>query len=103
MAFHYIVSAILTAASLLSAGPFDILTGPQSISSKANRLSRDGYRTLQTGDDWVIGETDPNETVNVSGNYYLDGNLIIVNNGVLNVTDANFRIKGDIYLFGTLN
>ncbi|MDZ7344072.1 MAG: T9SS type A sorting domain-containing protein [candidate division KSB1 bacterium] len=50
--------------------------------------------------DLVIGQTNPNEVVTITGNYVLPGNLIILNNGVLNLNNANFQIAGDITIVG---
>ena len=49
-------------------------------------------------DDLVIGQIDPNEIVTISGSYFLNGNLIIVNNGQLILDSADFKINGDITL-----
>ena len=59
----------------------------------------------QKPSDLIIGQTDPNEIVTISGSYLLDGNLIIVNNGQLILNNADFKIKGDITLLnnGKLN
>jgi len=51
--------------------------------------------------DLVIGQTDPNEVMTITGSYFLDGNLTIVNNGVLNLDDADFQIRGDIFIMGS--
>jgi hypothetical protein len=52
----------------------------------------------QSGQDLVIGQTDPNEIITISGPYFLDGNLIIVNNGQLILDNADFKINGKITL-----
>ncbi len=50
--------------------------------------------------DLVIGEVDPNEVVTITGNYFLDGDIFIVNNGILNIDSADFKINGNISIFG---
>ena len=50
--------------------------------------------------DLVIGQTDPNEVVTITGSYVLPGNLIIMNNGVLNLNNANFHIAGNLTILG---
>lgn len=50
--------------------------------------------------DLVIGDSDPNETLTIEGSFFLHGNLIIVNNGVLNLQQADFHIDGDITVMG---
>lgn len=48
----------------------------------------------------IVGQTDPNEVVTITEHYFLDGNLTIVNNGVLNINQADFQIDGDIFIAG---
>lgn len=50
--------------------------------------------------DLVIGQTDPGEIVSITGSYSLEGNLTILNNGVLNLEKADFQIDGDITILG---
>ncbi len=55
--------------------------------------------------DLIIGAEDPNEVVtitgdSITGDYYLDGNITIINNGILNIDSANFQIDGDIIILG---
>ncbi len=63
--------------------------------------------SLQSQDnDLIIGANDPNEVVtitgdSITGDYFLDGNITIVNSGVLNIDTANFRINGDIVILGS--
>ena len=45
----------------------------------------------------VIGDT-PAETLSVTGYYYNEGNIIIVNDGVLSVKNADFNLDGDIFI-----
>ena len=46
--------------------------------------------------DLIVGFTDPNEVVTITGNYFLAGNIIVVNHGRLNFVDANVVLKGNI-------
>lgn len=48
--------------------------------------------------DLIIGEDDPDEEVTITGEYFLDGNIIILNQGTLNLIDADFSLKGNIFL-----
>ncbi len=50
--------------------------------------------------DLIIGLDDPNEVVTITGDYYLDGDVEIYNQGVLNLKGADFRINGDIFILG---
>jgi hypothetical protein len=45
--------------------------------------------------DLVIGDT-PAETLSVTGYFYNEGNIIIINDGVLKVKNADFNLDGDI-------
>ncbi|MBN2412813.1 T9SS type A sorting domain-containing protein [candidate division KSB1 bacterium] len=53
-----------------------------------------------TVNDLVIGETDPDEQKVITGFYRLDGDLIILNNGILRLDSADFYINGDINIYG---
>jgi hypothetical protein len=55
--------------------------------------------------DLIIGQINPNEVVTITGSYLLAGNLIIMNNGVLNLDHADFQIDGNITILnnGRLN
>ncbi|MFQ5864037.1 MAG: FlgD immunoglobulin-like domain containing protein [bacterium] len=46
--------------------------------------------------DLVIGWSDPNQEVTITDNYFLEGNIIVVNHGTLNLIDADFVLKGNI-------
>ncbi len=51
--------------------------------------------------DWVIGGDDPDETVVLSSDRFVDGNLVILNNGRLTVTGGGaLHLSHDVYLFG---
>jgi hypothetical protein len=47
--------------------------------------------------DLVIGDT-PAETLNVTGYFYNEGNIVILNDGVLKVKNADFNLDGDIVI-----
>jgi hypothetical protein len=48
-------------------------------------------------DDIIIGD-EPAETLDVSGYFYNDGDIIIINDGVLNIKNADFNLAGDIIM-----
>jgi len=52
-------------------------------------------------DDLIIGDDDPNEIVTIRSNFFLNGNLYIINNGRLILDNATFQINGDIEISGT--
>ena len=77
----------------ISAQTFGQIT--QKLTAKStNRIAK----ALVSDNDLIIGYPDPNEVVTITGDYYLDGNLTIVNNGVLNIDSADFKIDGDIVI-----
>lgn len=45
--------------------------------------------------DIIIGDT-PGETLRITGSYQIDGNIILINDGVLIVKNANLTLKGSI-------
>jgi hypothetical protein len=45
----------------------------------------------------VIGDT-PAETLSVTGYFYYEGDIVIVNDGVLEVKNADFNLDGDIFI-----
>ncbi len=47
--------------------------------------------------DLVIGDT-PAETLSVTGYFYNQGNIVILNDGVLEVKNADFNLDGDILM-----
>jgi hypothetical protein len=50
-------------------------------------------------DDWVIGETDPNEAVTLTSDRLVDGRLIIINNAALTVTPGvSLTVDGEVNL-----
>lgn len=55
---------------------------------------------LTNANDLVVGYPDPNEIKTISGDYYLDGDVTIVNRGILNIDAANFKLNGDIFIIG---
>ncbi len=48
-------------------------------------------------EDLIIGDT-PAETLSVTGYFYHEGNIIIINDGVLRVKNADFNLDGNIYI-----
>ncbi len=48
----------------------------------------------------IIGDDTPDETLTITEDYTLKGDLIIVNQGMLQIVDADFMIDGDIYIHG---
>jgi hypothetical protein len=50
--------------------------------------------------DLIVGAADPDEVVTITGDYYLHGDILIVNNGILNLDDADFQMDGDIFIMG---
>ncbi len=48
----------------------------------------------------VVGLTDPDEMVNISGEYSLSGDILVLNRGVLRIQNADFRLDGDIMVHG---
>lgn len=52
--------------------------------------------------DWYIGVTDPDEVVTLAADRAVDGNVIIVNNGRLNVPEGmTLSVTGEVQVFGT--
>ncbi|MBC8186175.1 hypothetical protein H8E88_34260, partial [candidate division KSB1 bacterium] len=77
----------------ISAQTFGQIT--QKLTAKStNRIAK----ALVSDNDLIIGYPDPNEVLTITGNYYLVGNLTIVNNGVLNIDSADFKIDGVIFI-----
>jgi hypothetical protein len=76
-----------------SSNSFTHLSRKLTLKAKDN-----GLTTTQKSNDLIIGSSDPNEIVSITGDYYLNGNLTIVNNGILNIDSANFKIGGDIFI-----
>jgi len=48
--------------------------------------------------DLIIGLEDPQEEVTISGDYYLNGDIEIYNQGVLHLDNADFHLNGDIFI-----
>jgi hypothetical protein len=58
----------------------------------------ESYGLIHWGrDDLVIGD-EPAETLQVSGYFYNHGNIIVINDGVLNIDHADFNLEGNIYV-----
>lgn len=51
--------------------------------------------------DWVIGQSDPNEQVTLSSDRLVNGDVIVVNNGRLAIRNgATLTVTGDVQVFG---
>ncbi len=64
-------------------------------------LNRQNVNLDVQSDDLIVGDDDPNETVTITGSFFLNGNLQIINNGRLILDDADFQINGNIEVSGT--
>jgi hypothetical protein len=58
-----------------------------------------GMVFTETG-EMVIGWQDPNELDTITGNFYFFDDVYILNNGTLELSQANFNIAGNIYVIG---
>jgi len=56
---------------------------------------RTDYTITITRDDIVIGD-EPAETLNIAGYFYHHGNIIVINDGVLDIKNADFNLEGNI-------
>lgn len=92
-------SAIFTQTALENLRDFSIKEY-RSVFKSIQEIDRQDLNAQNKQNDLVIGQTDPNEVVSITGSYFLDGNLIILNNGVLNLEEADFQIDGDITILG---
>lgn len=61
------------------------------------RLLREYTLTGSMRGDLVIGDT-PAETLSITGYFYNEGNIVIINDGVLKVKNADFNLDGDIVI-----
>ncbi len=53
-------------------------------------------------EDWIIGAVDPNESVTITTDRFIDGDIVLVNSGRLTVTDgARLSLSGRVELTGT--
>jgi hypothetical protein len=70
-----------------------------------NKLPKQYLRRGLSPKDLIIGLYDPDEEVTIEGSYHLVGNIIIYQNGVLNISESDFSIDGDILILnnGKLN
>jgi hypothetical protein len=50
-------------------------------------------------DDLVVGLTDPDEQVVITADTRLDGNILVLNRGVLTLEDIHFQLNGDIEIY----
>lgn len=67
----------------------------KEISLKAMKLTQnfDGEEF-----ELIIGATDSNEVMTITSNMSMSGDLLILNNGALDIEGAEFKIDGDIFL-----
>jgi len=61
------------------------------------KLLREYAPRFSTRADLLIGDT-PAETLSVTGYFYHEGNIVIINDGVLKVKNADFNLDGNIYI-----
>lgn len=52
-------------------------------------------------EDWIIGFNDPNEVVTQTADRIVDGDIVIFNNGRLNISGATITVHGDIMVANT--
>jgi hypothetical protein len=52
--------------------------------------------TIEYGRADIIVGDEPAETLNISGYFYNQGNIIVINDGVLNIINADFNLDGRI-------
>ena len=100
MKSYRILFLMMIWCSIVSAQTVNLLNRPHLFVSKQKQLREKGYNTLKQDINLIIGGDDPNERVTLTGYHYLHGDLIIVNNGVLNLDHADFYINGDVILMG---
>jgi hypothetical protein len=63
----------------------------------APRLLREYTPNISMRGDLVIGDT-PAETLSVTGYFYNEGDITIINDGVLKVKNSDFNLDGDIII-----
>ena len=51
---------------------------------------------LNNPEDLIVGDDNPDEKLVLTGPYYIGGNIIIINRGMLEIQDADFIVQGDI-------
>jgi hypothetical protein len=56
---------------------------------------REYYHGISSRDDIIIGDI-PAETLAVTGYFFYSGNIIVINDGVLYIHDADFNLDGNI-------
>ncbi len=54
----------------------------------------------QNDEALIIGDDRPDETLTISHDYQLQNDLVIINQGVVEVIDADFTIDGDLHISG---
>ena len=63
-------------------------------------INRKPVRKSNLTNDLIIGDDDPDEVVNIISDYYQNGNITIVNNGILNIRNTRFQLNGDVFIAG---
>lgn len=63
------------------------------------RFKPDEIKTEPGCADIVIGDT-PAETLYLTGNFFHEGNIMVINDGVLIIKNADFNLNGDLYVLG---
>jgi len=76
------------------------LSGINSVFPQLRNIQKEISRVSPQEGDLIIGLQDPEEEVTISGNYYLNGDIEIYNQGILNLDNADFQIDGDIFISG---
>jgi hypothetical protein len=100
LALTLIFAAAFEASCRVSADvkPYSSLAGV--LRTCTHPLQKTGHPVPQASDSLIIGDDTPNETVNITGKYTFHGDLLIINQGMLNIADADFTIDGDIIIGG---
>ncbi len=81
--------------------PAEYLTSPSPTGfiPRIPRFNPDEMETEPGRADIVIGDT-PAETLYLTGNFFHEGNILVFNDGVLIIKNAEFNLNGDLYAFG---
>jgi len=95
-ALVFIVNAALSGQEYIN----KYYSNAEKIICSLKTMQNKNVRKIQNEGDLVVGLNNPDETVTITGSYYLSGDIKIYNNGVLNFNDANFQFDGNIIIFG---
>lgn len=100
----YILFLLILNTSYLISLPISIFK--KNIDLDTNNLIQRSYRSLQntdnyklldySGEDLIVGFIDPNEEITINNDFILNGNIIILNNGILEINSKNFKLNGNI-------